>query len=695
MSHLRDELLAQLLRFDDEAFVALANRGLLRRAYKDLESSPPQLLEEGAAQLVLECAGYQLRFDQRGPAFAQCSCPASGVCQHILTAALGLRVLLADNAEPEPDADNEPASASVPAPDHRQGLVEALLAIPQAELLKHAGKPGYRWAWQFVMDLDLTQGLHVGGEQNLTLTLGTPPLTLRYMGGPLAGMLADQRSTGLEKYQVAAVLALRRWQGLELIAPQALGAASAESTPALRDAARSRLRQCAQQLLEESVAVGLAHLSQAMQQRYVTLAVWAQGADYPRLALSLRRLADQVQLLLERAAGADGQRLFDELCRCYALLQALATAAQRSEEPVRLLGQARSQYMPSAALELWGLGASAWRSASGYQGLSLVFWSPAQRSFLSCTEARPELQSGFNPLLRYRNPGPWSGLLSPAHASGRRLSLGGAQVNGEGRLSVAESVQATLLEPLTSAQVRQLPATQDWSVLHQARSAQRRSLLTPARPINDWAVLQPARVGAVDFDSTRQALVWPLHDHQGATLWLELVYSAYTRHAIARIEQLADEPWVEGSLVVARVYERAGQLIAEPLSLVRPDAVAGRPLLDALHFDLAPATTAPLACAHEPVGEPVLQPSPLPSGHLLPEFAGWLCQQAERGVDPQLAPGVDQALQQRGVTLRAAGYSAFERVAPDIKVPARLIIAHYLCLQYQHLQGSGVDAEVS
>lgn len=682
---LRPALLAQLLSFDDEAFVALANRGLLRRAYKDLESSPPRLLEEGAEHLLLECGPYQLRFDQRGPAFAQCSCPASGVCQHILAGALGLREMLAEQGPPlAPGAEPEPA------PDQRQVLLDSLLALPHAELLKHGGKPGYRWAWQFVMDLDLEQELHLGGEHNLTLTLGTPPLTLRYMGGPLGGMLADQRSGALEKHQVAAVLALRRLQGLELIAPEPLGGANAESTPALREAARSRLRQGARQLLEESVAVGLAHLSQAMQQRYVTLAVWAQGADYPRLALSLRRLADQVQLLLERAAGADGQRLFDELSRCYALLQALASAAQRGEEPVRLLGQARSQYTPSTALELWGLGANAWRSASGYQGLSLVFWSPAQQGFLSCTEARPELQRGFNPLLRYRHPGPWSGLLSPAHASGRRLSLMGAQVNGDGRLSVAESVQATVLEPLTAAQWQQLPAAADWSVLLQARSAQRRSLLTPARPMNDWALLQPAAVGAVQFDSTRQTLVWPLYDHQGATLWVELRYGAFTRHAIGRIEQVAGEPWVEGSRLVARVYEHAGRLIAEPLSLIRAAAAPGQPVLDALHFDQAPATATPPAAVDETLDAP-LQEVPLPSCHLLPEFAGWLCQQAERGVDPHVASGVDQALQQRGLSLRAAGYSAFERMAPEAGVPARLIIAHYLCLQYQHLQAAGGD----
>ncbi|MGC4242373.1 MAG: hypothetical protein QM686_09005 [Herbaspirillum sp.] len=44
MSRLKQQLLDQLARFDEDAFVALANRGLFRRALKDLEKQQARLL---------------------------------------------------------------------------------------------------------------------------------------------------------------------------------------------------------------------------------------------------------------------------------------------------------------------------------------------------------------------------------------------------------------------------------------------------------------------------------------------------------------------------------------------------------------------------------------------------------------------------------------------------------------------------
>jgi hypothetical protein len=81
----------QLRRWDDDTFAALANRGLLRRAGKDLESSTPVVVAESESALDLEFAGHRLRFDARGPGQATCSCPTSGVCQHVLAVALWLQ----------------------------------------------------------------------------------------------------------------------------------------------------------------------------------------------------------------------------------------------------------------------------------------------------------------------------------------------------------------------------------------------------------------------------------------------------------------------------------------------------------------------------------------------------------------------------------------------------------------------------
>ena len=75
---------------DDEALASFANKGLLRRAQKDLESSPPAIVavDEGRVQLrVADATVDTVELLSK----CACSCPATGICRHILSALIYLR----------------------------------------------------------------------------------------------------------------------------------------------------------------------------------------------------------------------------------------------------------------------------------------------------------------------------------------------------------------------------------------------------------------------------------------------------------------------------------------------------------------------------------------------------------------------------------------------------------------------------
>ena len=81
---------AVLARWDDDAWVALANRGLLRRARKDLETLEVRLLGENDDAVEVGVGDRVVRMGGAGPAEAVCSCPSVVVCQHVVTAGLWL-----------------------------------------------------------------------------------------------------------------------------------------------------------------------------------------------------------------------------------------------------------------------------------------------------------------------------------------------------------------------------------------------------------------------------------------------------------------------------------------------------------------------------------------------------------------------------------------------------------------------------
>lgn len=682
MSNLRETLHRQLARFDDDAFAALANRGLLRRARKDLEKETPEVLEESSTRLVIQFGGQRIEFDASGPAGARCTCTARAGCQHILAAAIAL---------------GSPALGATPAADEdlRQPLIQALLDMTPQSLRKHAGMAGYRWAWHFVQDLAIDADLTLSGERNIVINFRHPPLSLRYMGGSVDAILCDTDIKQIAKYQVAAVLAFQRALGHSPPPPEetAPGAASLDlgkhHAPNERGSdtlseQRARLLASVCQLVRECVTLGLAHSSSAIHERFATLAVWAQGAQYYRLALLLRRIADHVDMLLERAGGADEQRLFDELTLVYALASALQAAVADGKSPTALVGRARTEYEEVGPLELLGLGASAWRSASGYLGLTMLFWSPAQQAFLSCTDARPEIQP-FDPVARYKAAGPWSGLGAPAVATGRKIMLNGAMQSASGRIAASDKTHATLMPADAARFIAALKFCSRWPELSLERAARRRSLLAEPQPLKDWVVLKPKSVRRPEFDAARQTLLWALVDDQGNVLNAEVPYDAYTAPVIERLERFE----LKGEVfVVARLRGGSSRLIAEPLSVVDIAASGADMPVDSLYFDQGPKIGMVSKLLEKLRGrgdasEPAsTRLSPIP--RLLAEAKRWFVLQAERGLAGESAAAALDQLQGHLKRLAAAGFSAFGG-ASNADTATELLRAHYLCMQYEHL----------
>jgi hypothetical protein len=706
---LRDHLLTQLGRFDEAAYCALANKGLLRRAQKDLEKQTPEIIDETSETLVVSLGEHRIQFDVRGPAHAKCSCPATSVCQHILAAAIGLQ--RAGIVAPA----GTTAEARAEQPNPLATLQAELLAYSAEQLTKYAGKAGYRWAWQFVADLDTTSDLKISGDRNLVLGLVRPRMQFRYMGGGLDGLIADVAMTHIEKYRVAVVLAFQRTHGIEGSAPEAvaaprtraldLGKDHAEAqTPAehLEDS-RKALRASAAQLFSETISLGLSHLSIGMQERFSTLAVWAQGVEYYRLALLLRRLADHVELLLERAGAADEHILLDELTMAYALIAALEDAARRGSNPSHLVGKARSRYQDSSALELVGLGAMPWRSASGYIGLTMLFWSPKDQAYFTCSDARPETQRGFNPIARYTASGPWSGLGAPSQATGRQLVLTGAQLNASGRISAAEGTSVAIAprdkqEDLAA----RLHVSTDWDSVLQERNARRRSLLAERQPASDWVALKPASFGSPRFDAARQTLSWPLIDEYGRQMDAELSFSDFTSHAISRIEQLAATDIKPGTILIAHIRDGQRGAVAEPLSLVWVRPSSDENPIDCLHFDPAPERgfLSKWLGAHKPQSGDRLPSQPTAAPPVLPPILGelrhFLQRQAERGISEESISRFQREIGALAERASRAGLDALQRsCSAAAEAAEQLMRANYLCLQYERLLGHFIETDES
>jgi len=318
----------------------------------------------------------------------------------------------------------------------------------------------------------------------------------------------------------------------------------------------------------------------------------------------------------------------------------------------------------------------------------MLFWAPQEKSFFTCSDARPEVQRGFDPVARYKQAGPWSGLGGPGAATGRRLLLDGPMLSATGRISGSEKTSVTVLPRDATEFVARLEPRGNWSELALERAAAQRSLLAPAQPARDWVVLRPRQFQRAEFNAARQALTWTLVDDEGASLTAELVFDDYTAPAIERLEQTDMSALPVGTLLVARLRGGSRSLVAEPLSFVYPHARGDEAPVDALYFDAAPKAgfAAKMLARLKSRGAAAelapLAPSAIPP--LLTDLRQWLRRQAERGMAWELMEPAKRELAARRHRLNAAGFTAFQG-AEGADVADELLRTHYLCQQYEHL----------
>src|SRR5437762_6291609 len=137
MSALESKLRRLAASLDAAALEALASKGLLRRAQKDLERGiEAGIAGESGTALRLRVGEFEVSLPDSGPATAKCSCPAAGVCQHILTAVLFLQKPAAEIASEMP--------AGAAGSGAQTSATQELMAITPEQLEQWAGKATFK-----------------------------------------------------------------------------------------------------------------------------------------------------------------------------------------------------------------------------------------------------------------------------------------------------------------------------------------------------------------------------------------------------------------------------------------------------------------------------------------------------------------------------------------------------------------------
>ncbi|MBY5797699.1 hypothetical protein [Rhizobium leguminosarum] len=495
-------------RFDaaalsDEVLEAASSKGLLRRARRDVEAGLVRLSGWDGGVALAEADGESVRLTAGPLTAASCSCPATGLCRHILAGIIFIRE--AEEVRPA----EQPGAAETAEPVRAEAIPDPhaeILSLEQEVIIRAFGRAAHIQAQTLLAALE-PGAISIETSPNaVRIALGDHHPVLYPAGGGPAGMLSKAATSQRAALHAAALLAVRG---------PGETVASAEQAPEEPGKATSGTIEDAATLLRDAARQALSKAPAGLEERIGDLVLSSRTEAMPRLAAELRTIAAMIRRRRERLDAADPAELLVMLARTYALTEAL----QASPDEPLLTGAAAEAPQPLPAIDLVGCGLRLWQADSGARGVTGYYLSMDGRSF-SATLARgvgsdpgfvPRHAAGAEPVFGR----------SLAAIAGSAFRLEGASATGEDRLQTG-SGRAELLQPGWSAAVQGIEGAvvDDWKQCAlRLASAFRPKLAAPPRRALPL-ILRPTAFGSLRFDGVAQVGRWPVRDREGA--WLEL-----------------------------------------------------------------------------------------------------------------------------------------------------------------------------
>ncbi|NKJ00406.1 hypothetical protein [Novosphingobium sp. SG707] len=543
-----------LAAYDDTALATLTNPGLVRRAHRDVDEGKVRLVGGSPGKAEVDADGHLVLLDARGPAAAQCACKSVAVCRHRIAAVLFVLTQAAGDAAPE--EAGEPGAAST-------DPQELLSAFDLAALARWAGKASWRAALETTGD-PTTVTVQSNAIAVELQGLEAPVLILRGQG--FDGIISKAPKAQRKALHAAAVLGARRHFGLAV--PDAQPEADAPTDTACAYVPDPAFLNGIACQLAEVAALGFNLAPVPLEESLFEMSVSTRADALPRLAALLRAIAAQIRLRRKRALSFDSDVLLELTATAFALTYALGRGNQ--ERQAALVGQLRRSFEPAAPLNLIGCGGERWRTPTGARGVTAWFVEAETGRWLSTSLARgPGQDPQFMPGEAWRHQAMWQAepLATLAHA---RLTLEGANISADGRLSAPAAARASIIETKALPPTDLLGIVRNWAELRAVHKAQTGLGLDAARgPVA--CLIAPVQTAAPWFDDFAQQLVWPVCDETGAWLALTLDHDESATTALEALEANLTHGW--RGLVLVRISRGRQGLAVTPITLIGNEAM--------------------------------------------------------------------------------------------------------------------------
>ncbi len=614
-----------LQEIDDDYLIGISNKGIVKRAYKDMETISCGVMQNGlSTEEKIEVHVGEETVQIRLPlGESTCSCPSRSICRHIVQGILTLKAAAANENQfdksisKEITVDEKTLCESTFKVDTNPADTQESVNCTQE---KSEEQTDNHQPASNTMIQKVRQQIVDYPTEKLCKLLGTKRLQ-EFINAAKAG-----RKPQITYSSVAAVQPLANSTSVKLLFPleyatctchkkefcvhkaeaglwckldsgqlhiddlrQTKGTDTEYNMEQVQDAALQM-----QKFLEELLDTGLSRTSQEALDHMERMAIICHNAKLPNFESDWRRLQDSYQKYMKRVASLGIQTLMRQLTKLNRQT-VLLRQAQNVFDVSKLAGAFRAEYTSALDLDLVGIAAEHFVSKSGYEGDTVYFLEQNTKMWYTFTQARPvfydnDTNTAYRTTQYYTQEPPWGLTVPFRDFASSYIHLGNAKCDNRGRLSSSKDTKGLLTGERTGKNVLTTGILGKWyyqdfvqlfqdffnmdrqiDIVMAGDESEYRNSDTDDFSSTESAqmklvFLKPTSCDPAVFLETEQKLIMNLYDAQGKAVVIELVYSKNEEEGIRYLEKLTKDnlPYFFG-----KIYLRDGRIRMYPITVFK------------------------------------------------------------------------------------------------------------------------------
>lgn len=581
MSEKLNELRELIQKLDQDYLIGLSNKGIVKRAAKDLEGvSPTVSIIEDGVKIILDDAECTYIMP---PSSFSCTCPSRNVCRHLIAGLLYLmahpEIIGAETEEglpPQKTEMKESEKEKDPEEDSSQQSLEGndrhpeILHFPLEKIRKCMKKRQYQ---EFLVEAEKGKFPEIIDSSIITVRLPKENITVKLLE-PLENSTCTCHKKELCEHKAEAIL----WYQIKAgkVSLEDLQEPKQQDLQILEE--WREVGQKIQTFLADTLQNGLVRESTEEADSCDQMALLCHNRNLPALELEFRGLAEDYRQYLQRSNQFQMRAWLARFCRMYEDAEILRNGTYRQISEIA--GEYKAAYHDAEKMVLYAVAQQKFLTKSGYDGITTWFLRVPEMDWYTFTHAVPVFYEDSGQSARHAEKfvAPWGLGCSLEDLPGTEIFLANPKISEEHRISSSESIKGQIVRSRQIYSLAENGSSYPYFYSNFAKMAED-CLLSSSFGENDAKIparelvfVCAARADSQTYDSVRQCYQRRLFDTAGRSVLVELPFTKKNEKNIDILEYYGKKQEIPVYFGFLTLNE--GWMKLEPLEVFpRPDAM--------------------------------------------------------------------------------------------------------------------------